>query len=180
MDILKLIEKDHKNVKKIIKQLEPLADKPTHEAEKLTQELFIELLLHAKSEEKALYLMCEKENEKFRDFALEGFIEHKLIEDTLKKLLSIKPGGNGEFKALLTVTKELVEHHAEEEEEEEMFPKLRRNFSDEERAEMGQNMLEAKEILRPRIEAMATCSTRSKPSKSRSSKSSLRESEMFQ
>lgn len=152
MDILKLIEKDHGNVMDMVKKLEKMTDQPSGEADRLVHDLTVELLLHAKSEEQALYEICEGSNEDFKDFALEGFIEHGLVEDMLQKLMMIKPGGNGEFKAHLVVLKELLEHHAEEEEEQEMFPKFRKTFSEEERHEMGINMTEAKHQLRPQIE----------------------------
>ena len=154
MDILKLIKKDHDEAFETIEKLEKMTDSPSHNAEKMTQEFAIAVLLHAKSEEKGLYEMIESEKEDFKDFTLEGFIEHSLVENTLKRLLSVKPGGNGEFKAALTVTKELLEHHAKEEEEEELFPKIKKNFSAEERDQMGQLMLAAKEKFRPEIEKM--------------------------
>ncbi len=154
MDILKLIKKDHDEAFEAIEKLEKLTDSPSHDAEKLTREFVIAVLLHAKSEEKGFYEMIESKKEEFKDFTLEGFIEHSLVESTLKRLLAVKPGGNGEFKAALSVTKELLEHHAKEEEEEELFPKIKKNFSVEERDQMGQLMIEAKEKLRPEIEKM--------------------------
>ncbi len=117
MDILKLIKKDHDEAFAIIEKLGHMTDKPTSAAEKLTLELVTEVILHAKSEEEGLYDSIEGAKEEFKDFVLEGVIEHSLVENTLMRLLATKPGGNGEFKAALEVTKELPEHHAQEEEE---------------------------------------------------------------
>ena len=162
MDILKLIKRDHEEAFEAIDKLEKMTDSPSHEADKLTHEFVVAVLLHAKSEEKGLYEMIASKKEGFKDFTLEGTIEHSLVENTLKRLLAVKPGGNGEFKAALTVTKELLEHHAKEEEEEELFPKIKKNFSAEERDQMGQVMIAAKEKLRPEIEKMVLTQTKTK------------------
>ncbi len=150
-DILLIIKKDHQNVKKLIGKLAKIAEKPSKEVPKDATRLAFELMLHAKAEEIALYEACETYNLKFRDFVLEGYHEHALLEDMLKKLLVTMPDKNGEFKAVLTVIKELVEHHAEEEEEKEMFPKIRKAFSLQQRQEMGRMMQKQKIVLKPQI-----------------------------
>ncbi len=139
-----------------------MTESPSHEADKLTHEFVVSVLLHAKSEEKGLYDMISSKKEEFKDFTLEGTLEHSLVENTLKRLLAVKPGGNGEFKAALSVTKELLEHHTKEEEEEELFPKIKKTFSSEERDQMGQLMIEAKEKLRPEIEKMVLTQSKTK------------------
>jgi hypothetical protein len=155
MDILKLIETDHDEALELIERLEDMADEPSSEAEKLAMELATAILLHAKSEEKALYSKCMEEGEEhddLKDFALESYIEHELLDITLQKFLAVKPGGNGQFKAHLFVLKDLIKHHGKEEEEQEMFPKFRTIFSEQDRAEMGEQMMQFKEQIRPQIE----------------------------
>lgn len=154
MDILKVIKKDHDEALSLIKKMEPKAEKETAELRRMAKTLATEVILHAKSEEQALYEACEKYNKNLKEFSNEGYIEHQLIAATLKKLVKIKADADGEFKAYLAVIKELIEHHGREEEEKTMFPKFRRAFDDEQRAIMGDFMEEYKEQLRPKIESL--------------------------
>jgi hemerythrin superfamily protein len=114
----------------------------------------IDVILHAKVEQIALYTPIAEIKEDFRDFALEGKVEHKLAEVTLKKLVKHQPGGDGEFKATLSVVKELIHHHAEEEEEGELFPKLEKVLNETQRTQMGQRFIELKETMRSRVEEL--------------------------
>lgn len=81
--------------------------------------------------------MREK-NVKLRDIVLEGKIEHSLINKVLDKLSSTAPGEDGKFKATLYVLKELLEHHALCDEEEELFPQIKKLFTEMELIEMGE------------------------------------------
>jgi hypothetical protein len=152
MDILKLIETDHKKAKKIVKQLEKLADKPSAKTTTLARELWVEVKVHAQAEEKILYTACQEKNETLRDFALEGHHEHRLLDEMLDVLVLTRSGPDGEFKAALSVVQELLEHHAEEEEEKEMFPKLRRAFKKEDRELLGAQMEDLKTRLKPKLQ----------------------------
>lgn len=148
MDILKLIEQDHRHVKTLFRELNAHAEDPGPATQALVNELITEVLLHAKSEEKALYRACKEKQGKLRNFAFEGHVEHKLLEIALKRLSTVAPSAEGEFPALLKVARELFLHHAFDEEEAEIFPRLKKNFSKAERREMGTYMLEVKESLR--------------------------------
>jgi hemerythrin superfamily protein len=152
MNILQLIKEDHDEAMRMIEDLEKKTEKDTKATWNLTQTLVEEVLLHAKTEEKVLYSSMREKNEDFRDFTLEGDIEHKLLESTLKRLLKIKPGKDGRFKATLTVVKELLKHHGKEEEEKEYFPKIRKAYKTAELVEMGEEFKTMKEKLRPSIE----------------------------
>lgn len=152
MNILDLLKKDHDEAMAMIKRLEKMADKPNKKTWSLTLELVEEVLLHAKAEEKALYSVIKKKNEDFRDFTLEGDIEHKLLENTLKRLLKVRPGEDGRYKAALSVVKELLEHHGREEEEKEYFPKIKKAYKSSELEEMGRDFKIMKEEIRPSIQ----------------------------
>ncbi len=152
MSILTLIKKDHDEAMRMIKRLEKMAEKPTAATWKQVMTLVEEVLLHSKAEEKVLYGAMRRKSEDFRDFTLEGEIEHKLLESTLKRLLKVKPGKDGRFKAALSVVKELLEHHGKEEEEKEYFPKIRKAYKAAELQSMGQQFKDLKEELRPSIQ----------------------------
>ncbi len=151
MNILELIKADHDEASKMIKRLEKMTEKPTKATWSLTMELVEEVLLHAKTEEKVLYNTMKEENESFRDMTLEAVIEHKLLESTLMRLLKVRPGKDGNYKAALSVVKELLEHHGKEEEEKEWFPKLRKKYSAAELKDMGREFEAMKKEIRPKI-----------------------------
>jgi hemerythrin superfamily protein len=160
MSILTVIEKDHKAVKRIFRELEKNAESPSARVTELVQSLVLEIKLHAKAEERTLYKACLHKNEKLHAFSMEGFIEHRLLDVVLKKLTKVRPGKDGEFQALLTVAKDVFEHHAIEEEEEEIFPKLKRAFTADELEALGESMIAFKEKLRSRLEMQTSQRTR--------------------
>lgn len=147
-DLLKLIKADHDTVFDLIEQLEKKTESASHDTAHLVQELVRDVAVHARAEEQVLYEACRKQGLKLRDFALEGWNEHALLEVQLTKLMKTKPGRDGEFKAALAVVKELIEHHAREEEEKEMFPKFRRAFTKTQLKTMGTRFARIKEDLR--------------------------------
>lgn len=159
MNILDLIKKDHDEALAMIKKLEKMTESATEKTWALTKELVTEVLLHAKAEEKLLYNSCRERSEELRDFTLEGIIEHKLLESTLKRLLKVRPGEDGKFKAALSVVKELLEHHGKEEEEKEIFPKLKKAYAKEELVELGKEFKSLKEELRPKYSVTRLRST---------------------
>src|SRR4051812_39327018 len=100
----------------MIKKLEHSIENESGGGKDLAMKLFTEVLLHSKAEMQALYIPIAAIQEDFKDFAMEGKIEHKLIEVTLKKLVK-HDETDDDFKASLSVVKDLIMHHAEEEEE---------------------------------------------------------------
>ncbi len=168
MDILSVIKQDHEAIKHLFNQLEKHTDIPDKEVSKLVNELILEIKLHAKAEEIVLYEACHSRTEALDDFSKEGYIEHRLLSIVLNKLPNVKPGKDGEFKALVKVARDLFEHHAVEEEQEEIFPKLKSAFSNEELSELGDSMLATKEELRATIEQKVAAKLHGvKPTKSR-------------
>jgi hemerythrin-like domain-containing protein len=154
MDILDMIREDHDEALNLIKKLDKLSEEaPTAKVERTVRELVIAVKLHAKSEEVALYAGIQAAKRDFRDFVLEAYNEHELLDHMLDKLLLLEAGEDGELKAALSVCKDLIEHHGKEEEEKELFPKLKKFFSAEELMGMGNQMQNEKERLRSGIEA---------------------------
>lgn len=79
--------------------------------------LRVEILSHAKAEEKVLYpeLVDEKET---HDLILEGVQEHRSAELYMRDMSRAagKSKGGDEWKAMTKVLTELIEHHVDEEE----------------------------------------------------------------
>lgn len=146
--ILELIRKDHDEAVSLINALAKVAEKePSERTLSQIGKLVKAVKLHSKAEEAALYTVLATERKAFRDFQLEGHIEHDLLDSTLDRLAALAPGPDGEFKAALTVCKELIQHHGREEEEKDLFPKLKKAFSRDELVAMGENMKAEKKRL---------------------------------
>ena len=137
MDALKMLEDDHKTVKKILDDLESTTERGVKTREELYARFKKEMQVHEVIEEEILYPAL-KEHKKAKEIALEGYEEHHVVDQIMAELdgLSYEDETWG---AKFTVMKENIEHHIEEEEDE-MFKKARQIFSKEELEEMGERM----------------------------------------
>ncbi len=138
MDIFELIQKDHREVENLFAELEGTRD--SKKLQKLFNQLYRELSVHAESEELTFYPAMREyeETEKFLDEAEEEHVDVKVMIEEMKSVSLSSP----EFRERLTDLKEAVQHHVEEEENE-VFPKVRQCMSAEELdqlAEEFQNM----------------------------------------
>jgi len=73
-----------------------------------------------------------------KDMVLEAYEEHHVVKTMLKELPRVDPNADN-FKAKMTVLKELVAHHVEEEEKE-MFPMAERQLGAERSGELAERM----------------------------------------
>lgn len=113
-EFLQLLKKDHVEVKEILGQLLE-TKKKSKKREKLFHTLRIALVPHMKAEESTFYApLCTKKKET-REDAMVGIEEHHVIEMVLKELEKM-PKSEGQWKAKITVFKELVERHIKDEE----------------------------------------------------------------
>jgi len=131
-DIIDLIMRDHKPLKKLIKTMKS-EDADIAEKREAFEEFAPTLLNHAKPEEQTWYENMQTE-EDMNVEALEGHIEHGLADQLVNELKG--EDDNDTFEAKVKVLAEMVEHHIEEEEEE-MLPSFRRRSTKEQRAELG-------------------------------------------
>jgi hemerythrin superfamily protein len=144
MDALRLLEEDHKKVKKMLEEL----DGTTERAEKTRTETFErlkhELTIHETIEEELLYPAL-KEFAKTKDIALEAFEEHHVVDQIVGEL-EATPVSDETWGAKLTVMKENLEHHIEEEEDE-MFKQARQLIGRTELEQLGERMAARKKEL---------------------------------
>jgi hemerythrin superfamily protein len=142
VDALKLLEEDHKLVKRLLAE----GEDTTERAEKTRTELFArlkrELTSHEQMEEEVLYPAL-REIAKSRDIALEGYEEHHVVDEILSELEQTPPSDET-WAAKWKVAKENLEHHIEEEETE-MWQAARREFTEDELEDMGKRMMEIKQ-----------------------------------
>jgi len=139
MDILKMIEKDHKETAKGLEELIGTKGNSAAARKKIWTPLEKDLMAHMKAEEEILYPPLKEEIE---DKIMEAIEEHQLLRLAIS-VLDETPASDKTWLPKLKVIKENIEHHVEEEEGE-VFEAARNKFSKEELEKMGKQFEEAK------------------------------------
>jgi len=139
MNAITMLEAEHKQMRKLLDELEATTDRGV----KIRSELFAtikgELTLHEVIEEEIFYPEL-KTHPKAEDIVLEGYEEHHVVDLVMAELeqLDVQDESWG---AKAKVMKENVEHHMEEEEGD-MFVKARQVFDKAELEDLGRRMEE--------------------------------------
>lgn len=146
MDALTMLEQEHREVDKLMKELEKTTERGVKTREQLFGKLMESLTLHEKIEEQIFYPAVKEraQTKKVEELIEESYEEHHFV-DVVAAEIKETPFDAPEWAAKFKVMKENVEHHALEEEEGKLFPKVRRAFSKDELTELGARMLELKE-----------------------------------
>jgi hemerythrin superfamily protein len=130
-----LLESQHREVEGLFEQLEDAEDRD--ECEQIFIQLADKLATHAKIEEVHFY-PAVKAN-RTEEILMESLEEHLSIKRVLADLVSMDLDDET-FEAKVKVLQELVEHHVEEEEND-LFPKVKRLFSEDELVAIAQEMM---------------------------------------
>jgi hemerythrin superfamily protein len=140
-DILDTLQTEHDEVQELLQKL--VGSDDGREQKRLVGKIKQALIPHTKAEEKVVYdaVLALKGRDAKID-GNEGYIEHSLASETLKKLDKL-PANKPEFKAAAKVLKELVDHHIREEERN-IWAQVKENFSTEQRNRMNRDFLAAK------------------------------------
>ena len=112
--ILEELHNDHQEVADLLGRI--LASHRAEERATLFGEMRAKLVAHAQAEAKVLYARMEKDGEESRRFALEGDVEHEIVEAQLTALARARSPERDEWLARVKVLRELVNHHVREEE----------------------------------------------------------------
>jgi hemerythrin superfamily protein len=143
LDVLELLETQHREVDALLEQLE----RRQGDLRAVFVELSDKLAAHATVEERIFYpSVMSSDTEEILHESVE---EHLAVKRVLADLLTMDLSSE-EFAAKLSVLKEHVSHHAHEEEEGKLFPKLRASLDAEERAALGNEVLALFEQLLPK------------------------------
>jgi hemerythrin superfamily protein len=142
IDALELLKMQHDEVEMLFGQIED-SNKP-NEKMALFYELADKLAAHATMEEKIFYPSVM--GEATEDLLLESTEEHLSMKRVLTDMLAMDVEDD-RFDAKLSVLKEQVRHHARDEEEGELFPKVRKEFSADELAALGNECMALFESL---------------------------------
>jgi hemerythrin superfamily protein len=136
INALELLTQQHDEVDELIAQIEDSDDGA--EKQQLFEDLADKLAAHATIEEKLFYPSVMTEDTE--DQLLEATEEHLAVKRVLADMLAMEVTDD-RFDAKLTVLKEEVRHHARDEEEGKLFPKLRKMFSQDQLAGLGNELL---------------------------------------
>lgn len=142
IDALELLKEQHDEVEMLIEQIED-SDEPEDKQE-LFHELADKLAAHSTMEEKLFYPSVMAEDTE--DLLIESTEEHLSVKRILADMMELDVE-DAHFDAKLSVLKEQIRHHARDEEEGELFPKLRKLLSADERAALGNECLAMFEAL---------------------------------
>lgn len=145
MTILQVLKQEHAEVKKLLKNAEKTGSAAGKTRKALFAEIYTQLMLHAKAEDKVLYTRL-REKKLTKEITLEAKEEHVVAEFVLKSLNGLDPKHEA-WKGKIMVLRENVEHHIREEEQE-MFPKVKELFTTLELQEMAEEYLEEKGNIR--------------------------------
>jgi len=144
-DILDTLQSEHEEVQELLGKL--VRSDNSREQKFLLAKVKTALVPHTKAEERVVYdAVLALKGTPAKVDGNEGYIEHGLASETLKKLDKLA-ANTPEFKAAAKVLKELVEHHVKEEERN-IWARVRENFSDEQRARMNRDFLAAKKRVK--------------------------------
>jgi hemerythrin superfamily protein len=136
IDALELLKMQHDEVEDLISEIEESDD--GEEKMDLFRELADKIAAHSSIEEKLFYpsVMSDDTEEQL----LESTEEHLAVKRVLADMLEME-ASDDRFDAKLSVLKEEIRHHARDEEEKKLFPKVRRMFTKDELAGLGNELM---------------------------------------
>jgi hemerythrin superfamily protein len=113
MMILETLQTDHRQVRELLETI--LSTDDAKKRGDLFKQFRTELTSHSRAEEKVLYRRMEK-SEEGKDDALEGAVEHQVVDRLMEDLSRSRSVGSDKWTARCTVLQELLRHHIDEEE----------------------------------------------------------------
>ena len=138
-DVVQLLTTDHRTVERLFERL----NSGTGDRSQLTEELILELTIHAEAEERIVYPTIRSTIPDGGEKVAEAEQEHGEMKRLIAKLQELDLDDPA-FESTLLELQEGVQHHVEEEESE-VFPPFRDKTSADERARLGTQVLEAKQ-----------------------------------
>jgi hemerythrin-like domain-containing protein len=137
MNAITMLTEDHREVEKLLDELEPTTERGVKTRLELFEKIKSALTVHEAIEEEIFYPAL-REHPKAKDIVLEGYEEHNVVDSIMSELERL-PVDDETWGAKAKVMIENLRHHIEEEEGE-MFPTARKVFDAEELTELGERM----------------------------------------
>jgi hemerythrin superfamily protein len=142
-DAIVLLKADHKEIKKVFREFQNAGEDATSKKGDLVDRMVELLTMHTYIENEVMYPEVRRLVPDLEDDILESYEEHHVADVLVTELVALKPDAE-RFDAKTSVLIENVTHHIEEEEQE-WFPKVRAALGRKQLAELGEQLLAAKE-----------------------------------
>jgi hemerythrin superfamily protein len=126
MDVIQLLKKDHKAVKKMFEEFEGLSGRAAQKKLDLVGQILQALTVHARVEEELVYPVF-KEIRAMKNLVCEAAEEHHVAKMLSAELEELRPDDE-RYEAKVKVLGEYVLHHVKEEEQE-LFPQAGKRLS---------------------------------------------------
>lgn len=145
-DVIEILTHDHREVEGMFEELESLNsahdDAGRSRRQDLVDQVTIELVRHSVAEEAEVYpQVAERISD---EEATRSRQEHAEAEQTLKRLERLKPDDPSFGGELMTLIREIREHVREEEGQ--IFPQMRKAFSEDELLDLGRRVERMKRV----------------------------------
>lgn len=159
-NIFDQLKNEHKNVKSLLTKAESC---PTDERKTVLEDIEMELVPHARAEEKTLYAVLlqnakSSSDEDAENLANEAYEEHRTVDKLMDDIKACDPKDE-RWIAMLKVIKENLEHHIEEEENN-LFKNAKKLLSESELDEILQAYNNAKEKNKEHLPSQGQISER--------------------
>lgn len=116
MEIIKLLEAQHREVESMFKEFEKLGERAFSTKQELARKICLALEVHTTIEEALFYPELETAAAT-ADLVREAYIEHTSAKDLIAQIKASKAEAE-DFDARVKVLKDMIEHHVGEEEDE--------------------------------------------------------------
>jgi hemerythrin-like domain-containing protein len=137
MNAVTMLEDEHVELKRLLRDLEATTERAVKTRGALIRRVQDALVAHETIEEEIFYPAL-KQHPKAKDIVLEGYEEHDVVDILMGELLTL-PVDDETWGAKAKVMIENIEHHIGEEEDD-MFVKARQVFSRSELSDLGDAM----------------------------------------
>ena len=141
MDALTLLRDDHREIKRLLAELQPTTERAARTRSELFERIRSELTVHEVIEEEIFYPTL-KQHPRAKEIVLEGIEEHDVVNTLMGELEGL-PYDDETWGPKAKVMSENIEHHIGEEEGD-MFEKARQVFDEGELEQLGRAMADRK------------------------------------
>jgi len=139
MDAITVLKQDHRTVRGLFRKFEQAGKRATTEKQRIADQLFNELEIHATLEQEVFYpAVRDAAGGKGRDLVLEALAEHDAVTNLISELKKYT-SDDDEYDAKFTVLEENVTHHMDEEEGR-MFPYAQKTLDETQLKDLGRQM----------------------------------------
>jgi hemerythrin superfamily protein len=116
MDVIRLLKKDHKKVKRLFEEFAKLSVRSAQKKHTVVQEIYKLLSTHSQLEEEIIYPTLEElRSSEIKNLVQEAYEEHQVTKTLLAELGELQPSDK-HYDAKVKVMGEYVRHHVKEEE----------------------------------------------------------------